>query len=243
MKNVDYLNKLEGEGVLLVDKPAGVSSHAVVNWARRVFGIRRIGHTGTLDPFATGLLILLIGRKYTKLQAQFLKQDKEYVCTAQLGMTTDTFDITGNVINAADWSELQKISKQEIENSLKKFRGAIKQTVPIYSAVKIKGRKLCDFARNDEQDQIKELPKRSVNIQELKLINFKLDQKQKKAQFTIRVFCSSGTYIRSLIDDIGKELKVGATAVSLRRTKIGKINLEEAFVCPIFKPNNSRNYS
>lgn len=243
MKKENFLTSLEGEGILLIDKPAGVSSHTVVNWARRVFGIRRIGHTGTLDPFATGLLILLIGRKYTKLQAQFLKQDKEYLCTAQLGLTTDTFDITGNVISAVDWSELQNISKQKIEDSLNKFRGEIKQTVPIYSAVKIKGRKLYDFARSDEKDQIKELPKRNINIQELKLENFQVNAKQNKAQFTIRVFCSSGTYIRSLINDIGKELKVGATAVSLRRTKIGNIRLEDAFICPLFKPKNSRNYS
>lgn len=242
MKNNDFLAKLEGEGILLVDKPAGVSSHSVVNWARRVFGIRRIGHTGTLDPFATGLLILLIGRKFTKLQANFLKQDKEYLCTAQLGISTDSYDITGKVLNTANWNEVQNITQQKIENSLKKFRGEIEQTVPIYSAVKIKGKKLYDYARSDEQDKILKLPKRTVEIKELKLENFNVDEQVKKASFTIKVFCSSGTYIRSLINDIGEELKIGATAISLRRTKIGEIELKNVCFCPYFKKNR-KNYS
>lgn len=233
MRNMKFMSQLEKEGILLVDKPGGVSSHSVVNWARRVIGIKRIGHTGTLDPLATGLLILLVGRKYTKMQNIFLKQDKEYHCTGQLGLVTDTYDITGDIVEQTDWEELKKLTRAKVQAILPIFTGKIEQTVPIFSAVKVGGRKLYDYARKGEEKLITDLPIRKIEIKELELDDFIFDKKNCQIRFKLRVVCSSGTYIRSLIHDIGQEIGVGATVVLLRRTKIGEISLNKALLCPI----------
>jgi tRNA pseudouridine55 synthase len=220
------------EGIMLVDKPSGVTSHDVVSWARRLTGIKRIGHTGTLDPLASGLLIILIGRQYTKLQAEFLKQDKEYLCEIRLGAVSDTYDIEGQIQETVTWEELSLITKEKLEKTLPSFRGKIEQVVPAFSAVKVGGRKLYVAARRG-QTKLEALPKRQVLIKELELINWQVDSKQKNIHFSIRVNCSSGTYIRSLAHDIGQSLGVGAVVVKLRRTLIGELNLKQAVVCPL----------
>jgi tRNA pseudouridine55 synthase len=234
MRNNNYMKKLEKEGVLLVDKPGGVSSHAVVNWVRRNTGIRKVGHTGTLDPLATGLLIILVGRKFTKTQDSFLKQDKAYVCRARLGITTDSFDIVGNVTGQSDWVKVSKITKDQVLEKMELFKGKINQTVPIYSAVKINGRKLYDFAVKKQEDLLDSLPSREVSIKSFELLGFEVDDDLKTVELILKIDCGSGTYIRSLVNDLGEELGPGATVVELRRTKIGDISLDDALLCPIF---------
>jgi tRNA pseudouridine55 synthase len=214
-------------GILLVDKPTGITSHDVVYRVRKQTGVRRVGHAGTLDPLATGLLIVLVGREFTKRQSEFLKQDKEYLCEAQLGIETDTYDVDGQIVKIASWEELGNISQVDLEKVLGKFRGEIAQTVPAFSAVKVKGQKLYDKARRGQIDK-KDLPSREVDIKELELTDFKKDEESKAIFFNIKVDCSSGTYIRSLAHDIGQELGVGATVKELRRTKIGEFDISES---------------
>lgn len=209
-------------GIVLVDKPAGITSHDVVNRIRKATGVKKIGHAGTLDPLATGLLIILISREFTKQQAKFLKKDKQYLVTGRLGIVTDSYDIDGQVVEEVEKEKVEKITKKDIETVLQSFKGEITQRVPAYSAVKVGGKKLYELARKDKID-LKKLPKRQVIIQEIELVE--LDQK--KGEFTLKVDCSSGTYIRSLVHDLGQKLGVGATVVQLRRTKIGKMKVED----------------
>ena len=137
-------------------------------------------------------------------------------------MVTDSYDIDGRVVEEVEKEKVDKITKGEIEEALQSFKGEITQTVPAYSAVKIKGKKLYELARKDKVD-LKKLPKRKVTIQGIELVGFD----QEKREFTLKVDCSSGTYIRSLVHDLGKKLRVGATVVELRRTKIGKMKVED----------------
>jgi tRNA pseudouridine55 synthase len=224
---IKSLRNEDGTGILLVDKPTDMTSHDVVAIARRKLGIRKIGHAGTLDPLATGLLILLVGRQYTKQQDAFMKQDKEYVCTAELGVVTDSYDSDGTIVKKAAWQAVQKITKQQVIDVMKNFTGEIEQTVPIYSAVKVKGQKLYNLARQEQKVEI-ELPTRQVTIKELELLSFTKDEKRQKSTFTFRTFVSSGTYIRSLAHDIGQVLTIGAMVTSLRRTKIGDAEVDNA---------------
>lgn len=238
--------KTSASGILLVNKPAKMTSHDVVNFARKKLRIRKIGHTGTLDPFATGLLILLVGRQATKLQERFLKLDKTYLATALWGYTSDTYDITGK-IQQSNVKELNALSN--LETVLKKFQGKIVQTVPAFSAVKLGGTRLYKLARQGRispkehieiKQQIRALPKRTITIHCLKLTdrcppdnpdwkNFKLENKLNKLAFSnLLIECSSGTYIRSLIHDLGEVLGSGALCGALQRIKIGSFDLENA---------------
>lgn len=212
-------------GFYLVDKPSGPSSHEVVNYFRKKSGIKRVGHCGTLDPLASGLLIILVGREYTREQSFYLKKDKEYLVTARLGIETDSYDQTGKIISQTDWQKLKEINKIDLQKTLRQFKGQIKQTVPIYSAIKIKGQKLYQKARKGE---LVELPSRLIEIKKIVLKNFKKDVKKKEINFELLVICSSGTYIRSLIHDIGKKLNCGANVSILRRTKIDKFHVKKA---------------
>lgn len=221
------------EGVFLIDKPAGISSHGMVNKMRGITDISKIGHTGTLDPLASGLLIILVGRTYTKLQDSFLKQDKTYTCTARLGIETDTYDITGKIIAETPWEKLKYIDSSAMEKIFQKLRGEITQTVPPFSAVKQNGEKLYDKARKETLDK-NTLPSREVNILELVLLQLKKDINTKTVTFSLETTVSSGTYIRSLVHDIGKLLDVGATVTELRRTKIADYSVDKAF--QIFDP-------
>ncbi len=219
---------MENKGnVLLIDKPTGMTSHDVVAIIRKKTGVKRVGHAGTLDPLATGLLILLVGREATKRQDEFLKQDKKYECTARLGLATDTYDSDGKVLTTAEWQEVEKITQKDIEKALKQFVGEIEQTVPVYSAVKIKGQKLYNKARKGTVD-IAALPSRRVHIYSAELDNVQKDETQKIFEIKIAVHCSSGTYIRSLVHDLGQVLGVGATVTALRRTQIGALMIDDA---------------
>lgn len=201
--------------LVVVDKPKNVTSRDVVNKLNRIFNTKKIGHTGTLDPLATGVLVCLVG-KYTKLVDLITSYDKEYIAEIKLGIKTDTGDITGNILEEANCS----ITKEDIQNVFKSFPKSYEQTVPKYSAVKINGKKLYEYAREGIEIT---LPKRCVNIYNLELISFENDV----IKFKTRV--SKGTYIRSLIEDICNNLNVIGTMASLIRTKQGNFSLEESF--------------
>lgn len=219
-------------GIYLADKPEGVTSHDVVAYFRRQSNIKRVGHAGTLDPLATGLLIILVGRDFTKQQAQFLKQDKSYLVTAQIGLTTDSYDTDGQVIHQADWSALKQIDQALIEKNLEQFKGDIEQVVPAFSAVKVAGQKLYQLAHQGQA--MPELPKRQVQIKNLELVDFSIDPALKTISCQLRVACSSGTYIRSLVHDLGQtflgpdQQPLGACVSKLRRLSIGDLQVDQA---------------
>jgi tRNA pseudouridine55 synthase len=210
------------DGILVVDKPAGLTSHDVVARARRILKTKRIGHTGTLDPFATGVLVLLIG-KATRL-AQFLDKDpKEYVATVGLGFETDTGDLTGSPRSKVQ--SPKSVTLVEIETVLAKFRGELLQTPPMYSAKKVDGKKLYELARRGIE--LEREPVR-ISIYELDLLE-ENDSKEDGHTFVIRVSCSAGTYIRTLAQDIGRKLGVGAHLTELRRTAAGQFDLRQSY--------------
>lgn len=214
-------------GFILVNKPSGPTSHDIVDHLRKITGVKKIGHAGTLDPFATGLLILGIDRPATRLLGKFLKQAKEYIATIKLGAVSDTYDRTGEILQIAN-GKLQ-ITKETIEKTLKKFVGEIEQIPPMYSAKKVKGKKLYQLARQGKS--IARQPQK-VTVYKIELLKFS------KSTLKIKVGCSSGTYIRSLADDIGKVLGCGAYLEELCRTKIGKYSLDKAIELAKITPQN-----
>lgn len=202
-------------GLIVVNKPINMTSRDVVNVLTSLFGLKKIGHTGTLDPIATGVLVCLVGR-YTKLGDLITAYDKEYIAEIKLGVKTDTGDITGNIIEQKDF----KITEEKIKEVFKSYLKTYEQTVPKYSAVKIKGKKLYEYARNDENIK---LPTRMVTIYYLELLSYTKDT----IKFKTKV--SKGTYIRSLIEDLCASLDTVGTMQSLVRTKQGKFDLEDAY--------------
>jgi len=207
------------EKIILIDKPADMSSFGVVARVRRKLRDEqgkkvKVGHTGTLDPFATGLLIILAGRA-TKKSDEFLKKDKVYEATVLLGKTSTTGDIEGEITETSD----NVPSLPEIEEVCKKLTGEIKQTVPIFSAVKINGERAYKLAR---KGQAVEMPTRKVTIYSLDILDYKYPE------LKIRTHVSSGTYIRTLGEDIGKMLGTGAYLTALRRTKIADYDVNDA---------------
>lgn len=202
-------------GFLNIYKPQGKTSHDVIAILRRVTKIKQIGHTGTLDPFAEGVLPVCIG-KATRL-IEYLEDDKAYIGTIQLGKSTTTYDIEGEVVNYSD----KKVTLQEIQEILPKFRGEIEQFPPIYSAIKVKGKKLYEYARNGENVEIKS---RKVNIHKLELVDFD----EKKQTIELKIECSKGTYIRSIAHDLGEALGCWGHLIKLVRIKAGKFELGEA---------------
>jgi len=217
-----------GEGICLIDKSSGISSHGVVNALRRHFGVKKVGHAGTLDPLASGLLICLVGRSFTRLQEQFLKLPKTYLCEFQLGISTDTYDSTGALTHQAEWLELQNLTQHQTEMELASFIGSHPQQVPAFCAVKIKGEKLYQKARRGVTQTITDLPSRIVTFLKLKLIEWEVDEINQTLKNVITISCSSGTYIRSLIHDLGQKLGVGACVTELRRTSIGDWGVDSA---------------
>lgn len=206
-------------GIVLINKEKNCTSRDVVNQVSKILKTKKIGHTGTLDPIATGVLVLCIG-KATKLVEVITSYDKEYEAEVILGIKTDTKDITGKILK----EEKAIISKENIEECLKKMIGTYNQTVPIYSAVKINGKKLYEYARNNEEI---ELPKRKVTIKELKLIS-DITYEKEKTKFKIKCHVSKGTYIRSLIEDIATNLNTIGTMENLKRTKQGNFQIANA---------------
>ena len=194
------------QGMILLDKPEGMTSFSAVSAVKQIFGEKRVGHTGTLDPMATGVLPILLGRA-TRLCELMLTADKRYTAEVLLGVETDTLDITGNVISETDCD----ISVAEFESVCSRFIGEYEQVPPMFSALKKDGVRLYDLARQGVEI---EREARLVNIKKLDII-----EKSGKNKFIIDVICSKGTYIRSLADDLGKALGVGATLTMLRRTE------------------------
>lgn len=212
-------------GILLVDKPTGMTSHDVVDRVRRIFRTRRVGHAGTLDPFATGLLIVGVGPA-TKELAKYVGLDKTYVATARLGATSTTGDPEG-VISPS--TEYKVPSTNDIERAFAKYRGGYEQTAPAFSAKKVGGKKLYELARKGKMEGV-ELPRKFVTITDLRLTTPRLGSGQAYdyPNLTFEVSCSSGTYIRSLARDIGETLGCGAYLTELRRTRIGGYKIEDA---------------
>jgi tRNA pseudouridine55 synthase len=221
-------------GALIIDKPAGMTSHDVVARVRRIIGEKRVGHTGTLDPFATGVLVVLVGRA-TRL-AQFLNgAEKEYEAVMRLGYATDTGDITGARVEGKR-SELhakaqgtQSIRKEEIEAALAALRGEIEQTPPMYSAKKIAGEKLYELARRGEEVERKAV-RVTISQFEALMIDGSLLRVSDDgtSDLAVRVVCSAGTYVRTLAETVGERLGVGAHLGELRRPRAGQFKIEDA---------------
>jgi tRNA pseudouridine55 synthase len=202
-------------GVLVIDKPQGWTSHDVVAWIRRTLKVKKAGHGGTLDPLATGVLPVYLGEG-TKLVPFNLEGTKEYRAKMKLGQETDTLDAAGKIVaECRDFSR----TRQQIEEVLGRFRGAIRQTPPLFSAVKINGRPLYKWARSGEKPQV---ASREAMIHELSLIEMELPF------LTLDVTCGRGTYVRTLCADIGRTLGCGAHVVELRRTRSGKFTIDQA---------------
>lgn len=202
-------------GVLVVDKPVGLTSHDVVQIIRRGTGIRRAGHTGTLDPRASGVLVVLIGPA-VRLSEYVSASDKRYQATIRLGSSTNTYDSEGSITAS---SVIADLDEETFEEMLQEFVGEIEQVPPPYSAVKVKGKKAYERAREGEEVK---LEPRKINVYSLDLLEWA------PPEVVIDVFCSSGTYVRSLAHDLGEKLGVGAHLVGLRRTKSGRFTLRDA---------------
>jgi len=207
------------DGMLLVDKPAGITSFGVVARVRRQLSQQlgkkaKVGHTGTLDPFATGLMIIVTGKE-CRNASNYSKLDKEYEAVITLGVTSSTGDPEGELTQVST----QQPTKEAVEAALKQFTGEITQRPPMFSAIKINGRRAYDLARKGE---VFEVPERQVTVYSLELLNYTYPE------ISIRVHVSSGTYIRTLAEDVGKVLETGAYCSQLRRTKVGEWSVADA---------------
>ena len=210
-------------------KPTGMTSHDVVSRVRKILNIKKVGHTGTLDPDASGVLPICIG-KATKVSELILNKDKGYICELTLGITTDTYDSSGEILEKC---EDFNVSLDELEKAFDSQRGEIKQLPPMYSALKINGKRMCDLVRSGRSDEI-ELKYRDVNIKKLEILSYK----DNKVMFYVK--CSKGTYVRSICYDVGQALGCGGHMSFLLRTESGKFNLDNSITLEeleIFKEN------
>ena len=210
--------------IIAIDKPKDYTSRDIVNIVAKKLNTKKAGHTGTLDPLATGILVICTN-KYLKLVENLMNHDKEYIAEVIFGIETDTLDITGNILNKKE----KEISKEELIKVLDSFKGKSIQEVPKYSAVKVNGKKLYEYARNGIEV---ELPKKEIEIYDIELLDFN-DNK-----FTFKCHVSKGTYIRSLIRDIGYKLNTYACMINLRRTKLGKVTLDDINTLEDIENNN-----
>lgn len=214
------------DGILLVDKPPSFTSHDVVARVRKLLGTRRVGHTGTLDPFATGLLIVCVNRA-TRLAQFLLGADKEYLATARFGFATDTGDLTGTPLSPA--GDASRLTVEQLRDAAATLRGRIKQIPPMYSAKKVGGVKLYELARQGEQIERQPI---EIEIKELEIGESlgvtTMTTGAPLQDFTFRVVCSAGTYVRVLAEDLGKRLNSGAHLTALRRTRAGEFSLGQA---------------
>ncbi len=214
MKNNSATLPTISEGICLVDKPKGKTSFSLVSALRRITGISKIGHAGTLDPFATGLMVMLIGSTHTKLSNHYISQEKEYWCQMRLGIATDTYDCEGKMTTVSD----KVPTLEELEAAIRQFQGAILQTPPMFSAKKVQGQKLYHLARRGIEIERKPVV---VTVQTTLLsYNYPFVE--------LSVVCSKGTYVRSIAYDIGKLLGCGAHLADLRRLRCGKYDLSQA---------------
>lgn len=203
------------DGFLIIDKPTGLTSHDAVNFVRRKFKMKQVGHAGTLDPMATGVLIILLGR-WTKFFSQFVNFDKEYLVTVNLSAVTTTGDAEGKILKEFDFS---KIKRDDVQKVLRTFIGEIAQVPPMVSAIKKGGKRLYEFARQGIELERKP---RLILIKNIELLKFY------PPFVDFKVECSKGTYIRSLCEDIGRSLGCGGYETSLRRTRVGEFNINQA---------------
>jgi len=203
------------EGIILVDKPRGITSHDVVDVVRKKLKIKRVGHSGTLDPLAEGLLIILVG-KCTKLFSKFANFDKEYLGVLKLGEVTSTGDSQGEVTSRGEY---KGISQEQIKEAFSLFLGASEQIPPMVSALRVKGKRLYDLAR---RGIVVERSPRKINILSLEILKINLPFVE------FRVYCSKGTYVRKLAEDIGEKLGCGAHMVKIMRLNIGPFKIEKA---------------
>lgn len=201
------------EGIILIDKPSGKTSFYLVNVLRRILGVRKIGHAGTLDPFATGVMVMLVGRKYTQKADLFLKEGKSYRATIRLGVETDTYDCDGKTVATSEHIP----SEEEIRDALTHFQGQVSQVPPMFSAKKINGKKLYELARKGEVVERKPC---TVHLTTTL-------QRYEYPEVEIDVACSKGTYLRSIAHDLGQILGTGAHLTHLIRTKSGHFKLSD----------------
>ena len=213
MNSQDIKNAISG--VLVVDKPVGMTSHDVVQVIRNGTGLRRAGHTGTLDPRASGVLVILVGPA-VRLSEYVSASDKRYQAIIRLGSTTDTFDAEGKFTRS---NQPVDVTEAQFEEVLQSFIGEIEQTPPPYSAVKVQGRKAYEMARQGEEV---DLTPRKIQVHHLEVLEWA------PPEVVVDVHCSSGTYVRSLANDLGEKLGCGAYLVGLRRTKSGRFSLRDA---------------
>ena len=204
-------------GVININKPLGITSHDVVYRLRKILSVKKIGHTGTLDPDASGVLPMCVGRA-TKTADMLTAKDKQYIAEVTLGARTDTLDKTGTVLETAEVN----VCEEDIKEVIKKFIGDIEQIPPMYSAIKVNGKKLYELARKGEEIERKP---RCVRIDNIEVLDINLPEKK----LSILVDCSKGTYIRTLCDDIGKELGCFAHMSGLIRTKSGRFDIKESY--------------
>lgn len=212
------------DGIIVINKPKGITSREVVNKVCKLLNTKKVGHTGTLDPIATGVLVLCVG-KATKLVETLTSNDKEYVATVKLGILTDTLDTDGTIIE----KKCVNLDKDKLVNVLNSFIGTYNQEVPIYSAVKVNGKKLYEYARAKKEVTI---PKRMVEIKKIKLLEFGNDY------YKFKVMVSKGTYIRSLIKDINDKLGAIGVMSDLVRTKQGKFSINNSYTLENMENNN-----
>ena len=213
------------DGILLINKPADYTSRDIVNKLTKIFNTKKIGHTGTLDPLATGVLVVCIG-KSTKLCEILTSKYKEYIATIKLGIKTDTLDTMGTILEE---KEVPMYTEEEITKVLESFLGKSIQETPIYSAVKVNGKKLYEYAREGKSV---ELPKREIDVQAIELLSYQGDE------IVFRTTVSKGTYIRALINDIALKLNTIGTMSKLIRTKQGDYTLEDCFNLDEVEANN-----
>jgi tRNA pseudouridine55 synthase len=217
------------EGIAIINKPSGITSHDVVSRVRRRFNMRRVGHAGTLDPLATGVLVILLG-KATKLFDKFVAYDKAYAATLRLGTQTTSADITGTVIEQRPFED---VTVDQIKGTFEQFVGESDQFPPMVSAVKFKGERLYKLAR---KGVVVERTARRIRIDSLKLVDFKLPE----VKFYLE--CSKGTYVRTLAEDVGQRLGCGACITQIERTKVGPFSIQDAVKIEDLNEGHVRNW-
>ncbi len=212
------------DGIIIINKPKGYTSHDIVNKVRKIYNTKKVGHTGTLDPNATGVLPILIG-KATKLSNYLTEHNKQYIATLKLGEKRDTGDLEGKIIET---EEVPTLNKENIELILKSFLGKQEQTPPMYSAIKINGKKLYEYARDGKEIEV---PKREIEIYDIKLNSIN------ESEIKFLVDCSKGTYIRSLCEDIAKKIGTVGFMKELIRTKVDEFEIENSYTLEELEEN------
>ena len=219
------------DGIIVINKPKGCTSHDIVYKVKKIFN-EKVGHTGTLDPMAEGVLPILIG-KGTLVSKYLINHDKKYIVELQLGIKTDTADSEGKIIEKKEVN-VELLSKSKIENILNMFVGKQEQVPPIYSAIKVNGKKLYEYARKGQKVELKP---RQIEIYDIKLLEYSIDEKKIKFE----VFCGKGTYIRSLCEDIATKFETVGYMKSLKRIQVGDFNIEDSITIEQLEKNIENN--